>query len=173
MNESKNGTLATGIILVVLGATFIILNLIPGMAEGKTWPFIFIVAGIGFLLPALIWPKAREGLAGLYIPGMILITLGGIFLFNVLSGLWAIWAYAWILIVAGVGLGLYSGALMGKWHNDVRKTGLWMMLISASLFAFFAALFGATLVKAIGAGFLILMGLIIVIRTLINKQPAE
>ena len=173
MNESKKGTLATGIILVVLGAAFILINLVPGMTGSKTWPFIFIVAGIGFLLPAMIWPNAREGLAGLYIPGTIFITLGGIFLFNVLSGHWAIWAYAWILIVTAVGLGLYSGALIGKWHEDVRKTGLWMMVVSAALFAFFAALFGDTLVKAIGAGFLILMGIIVVARALLKKQPAE
>jgi hypothetical protein len=173
MNESKKGTLATGIILVVLGAAFIIINLVPGLTASKTWPFIFIVAGIGFLLPAMIWPNARGGLAGLYIPGMIFITLGAIFLFNVLSSHWSIWAYAWILIVTAVGLGLYSGALMGKWHQDVRKTGLWMMLVSGALFAFFAALFGDMLVKAIGAGFLILMGILIVVRSLLKKQPVE
>ena len=143
------------------------------MTSSKTWPFIFIVAGIGFLLPALIWPKLREGLAGLYIPGMIFITLGGIFLFNVLSNRWVIWAYVWILVFTSVGLGLYTGAIIGKWHDEVRKTGLWMMVISAALFAFFAAIFGDTLVKAIGAGFLILMGIIVVVRALIKKQPAE
>jgi hypothetical protein len=172
MNESKKGTLATGIILVLLGAAFIVINLVPGMTGGKTWPFIFIVAGIGFLLPAMIWPNAREGLAGLYIPGMIFIVLGGIFLFNVLSGAWEVWAYAWILIPAAVGLGLYTGALIGKWHDDVRKTGIWMMVISVSVFALFAALFGNTLVKAIGAGFLILIGIIIVLRALLKKQPS-
>ncbi len=172
MNESKSGTLATGIVLVVLGAAFIALNLIPGMTGSKTWPLIFIVAGIGFLLPALIWQNSRSGLAGLYIPGMIFITLGGIFLFNVLSGIWGVWAYAWLLIPAGVGLGLYTGALVGKWHQDVRKTGSWMVIISSAVFALFAALFGSMLVKGIGAGFLILIGIVIVIRTLTKKQPA-
>ncbi len=173
MNESKKGTLATGIILVLLGVAFIIINLIPGFADGKTWPFIFIVAGIGFLLPAMIWPASREGLAGLYIPGMIFIVLGGIFLFNVLSSNWGVWAYAWILIPAAVGLGLYSGAIIGKWHEDVRRTGTWMMVISAAVFAFFAAMFGDLLVKSIGAGFLILMGILIMLRTLLKKQPTE
>lgn len=173
MNESRKGTLATGIILVIIGAAFIVLNLIPGLTGNKTWPFIFIVGGIGFLLPALIWENARGGLAGLYIPGMILLVLGGIFLFNTLSGNWAVWAYAWILIPASVGLGLYTGALIGKWHDDVKKTGIWMTIISAAVFAFFAALFGNLLVKAIGAGILILFGLILVLRTLLQKQPAK
>lgn len=173
MNESKKGTLATGIILVVLGAAFIIINLIPGMTGDKTWPFIFVVIGIGFLLPALIWENSRSGLASLYIPGMIFLVLGGIFLFNTLSGNWQIWAFAWILIPAGVGLGLYTGALLGKWHDDVRKTGIWMTVISATVFAFFAALFGNILVKAIGAGVLILLGIYIVLRTLLKKQPSE
>ena len=30
MNESKKGSLVTGIILVVLGAAFIVINLVPG-----------------------------------------------------------------------------------------------------------------------------------------------
>lgn len=173
MNESRKGTLATGIILVLLGAAFFIVNLIPGFADGKTWPFIFIVLGGGFLLPALVWPNSREGLAGLYIPGMIFVVLGGIFLFNVLSGNWEVWAYAWILIPAAVGLGLYSGARVGSWHEDVRKTGSWMMLISAAVFAFFAAMFGNPMVKAIGAGFLILIGLGLVLRTVLKKQRPE
>ena len=172
MNESKRGTLVTGIVLVILGAAFIIINLIPGITSVKTWPFIFIVAGIGFFLPALIWPDAREGLAGLYIPGAIFLTLGGIFLFNTLSGIWAIWAYAWILIPASVGLGLFLCATVGKWDKGVSRTGIWMMLISATVFAFTAALFGDNVVRILGAGFLVAIGLVILTRALL-KKPAE
>lgn len=172
MNESKRGTLVTGIVLVILGTAFIIVNLIPGITPIRTWPFIFIVAGIGFFLPALIWPDAREGLAGLYIPGAIFITLGGIFLFNTLSGNWAIWGYAWILIPASVGLGLFLGATVGKWDKAVSRTGIWMMLISTTVFAFMAALFGNTLVRILGAGFLVAIGLFIFLRALL-KKPVE
>jgi len=172
MNESKRGTLVTGIVLVILGATFVIINLIPGITSVKTWPFIFVVAGIGFFLPALIWPDAREGLAGLYIPGAIILTLGGIFLFNTLSGNWGIWAYAWILIPASVGLGLFLGATIGKWDKGVSRTGIWMMVISATIFAFTAALFGNNLVRTVGAAFLIAIGLFILIRALV-KKPVE
>ena len=172
MNESKRGTLVTGIVLVILGAAFIIINLTSGITPAKTWPFIFIITGIGFFLPALIWPDAREGLAGLYIPGAIFITLGGIFLFNALYGNWQIWAYAWILIPASVGLGLFLGALIGNWDKGVSRTGIWMMLISATVFAFMAALFGNNLVRIVGAGFLVAIGLFILIRALL-KKPAE
>lgn len=172
MNESKRGTLVTGIVLVILGAAFIIINLIPGITPVRSWPFIFIVAGVGFFLPALIWPDAREGLAGLYIPGAIFLTLGGIFLFNTLSGNWAIWAFAWILIPASVGLGLFLGALVGKWDQGVYRTGIWMMLISATVFAFMAALFGDNLVRILGAVFLLAIGLVILIRALL-KKPVE
>lgn len=172
MNESKRGTLITGIVLMILGAAFVVINLIPGITSGKTWPLIFVVAGIGFFLPALIWPDAREGLAGLYIPGAIILTLGGIFLFNTLSGNWAIWAYAWILIPASVGLGLFLGAMMGKWDKGVSRTGIWMMVISATVFAFAAALFGDTLVRTLGAAFLVAIGLFVLIRALV-KKPAE
>jgi hypothetical protein len=111
-------------------------------------------------------------LAGLYITGAIFITLGGIFLFNALYGNWQIWAYAWILIPASVGLGLFLGALIGNWDKGVSRTGIWMMVISATLFAFMAALFGNNLVRIVGAGFLVAIGLFILIRALLNK-PAE
>jgi hypothetical protein len=173
MNESKNGTLITGIVLVILGAAFVIINLIPGMTPNKTWPFIFIVIGIGFFLPALIWPKYRQGLSALYIPGVIIATLGGIFLFNSLSSNWAIWAYAWILIPASVGLGMFCAAVIGNWHRDVRRTGMWMMMVSISVFAFMAAIFGSLLVKTIGAGILILIGAVILIRALVKKEPVD
>jgi hypothetical protein len=173
MNESKRGTLVTGVGLVILGVIFIILNLIPGMTSGKTWPLIFIVLAIGFFLPALIWPSSREGLAGLYIPGCVLFVLGGIFFFNTMSGNWSVWAIAWMLIPAGVGLGLLTSALIGKWERGVRQVGLWMLVISLTIFAFFASLFGTLLVKAIGAGLLVLLGIALLLRALIKKPQEE
>jgi hypothetical protein len=172
MNESNRGTMVTGIVLVVLGAMFIVLNLLPGVTAAKTWPLVFIVLGICFFLPSLIWPKSREGLSGLFIPGSVLFALGAIFLFNTLTGIWSVWAIAWILIPASVGFGLLSGAWVGKWDKNVMQVGKWMLVISMVLFALMAALFGNLLVKTIGAGLLVATGLFLLVRSLIMKPAA-
>ncbi|KAF0111703.1 MAG: hypothetical protein FD147_714 [Chloroflexi bacterium] len=173
MNESNRGTMVTGSVLIALGALFIALNLIPGINATKTWPLILIVLGIGFYLPALIWPKSREGLAGLFIPGSIFLVLGAIFLFNTLTNIWDVWAIAWILIPASVGLGLVTSAWIGKWDRTVIQVGLWMLIISLTVFALFASLFGDMVVKAIGAGLLVATGLVLLIRSFIKKPTAE
>ena len=173
MNESKRGNLVAGIVLIALGALFFALNLIPGIDARKTWPLILVVLGVGFCLPAFIWPKSRENLAGLFIPGFILIVLGGIFLFCTLTQRWVIWAIAWMLIPASVGLGLFTAAITGRWDVTVKHVGLWMLGISLATFAIFAALFSDILIKSIGAGILLLTGLILLIRSFVKKPAAE
>ncbi len=173
MNESNRGTMIAGLVLVVLGGVFFALNLIPGIDAAKTWPLILVVTGIGFCLPAFIWYKSRETLAGLFIPGCIFLVLGGIFLFNTLTGIWEIWAIAWMLIPASVGLGLIVSADVGKWDKSVKQVGGWLLVVSMSLFALFAAMFSNIVIKSIGAGILVATGLIMLIRSFIKKPVIE
>ncbi len=170
MNESNRGTMIAGIVLVILGGVFFALNLIPGIDSGKTWPLVLIVAGIAFCLPAFIWSANRQALAGLFIPGSILVVLGAIFLFNTLTGIWSVWSIAWILIPGSVGLGLLSGAWAGKWDRSVSQVGVWMIVLSLTVFALFASLFGNLVIKAIGAGLLVATGIALLVRAFIKKS---
>ena len=106
---------------------------------------------------------------GAGIGGAVFFALGAIFLFNTLSHNWGVWAYAWILIPASVGLGLMLAAKFGEWNNNVWLVGVWMALISVTVFAVFAALFGNLVVKFIGAGVLVALGLLLLIRSILKK----
>jgi hypothetical protein len=75
-----------------------------------------------------------------------------------------------MLIPASVGLGLILGAWVGKWDKSVTTVGLWMLVLSLAVFALFASLFGNVVVKSIGAGLLIVTGLVLLIRSLMRKQ---
>jgi hypothetical protein len=169
MKDINRGSLIAGVGLVLLGALFIVFNLIPGFTIKQTWPIIFLVAGFGFCLPALAWPDSRKGLAALFIPGTILFVLGAIFLFNTLAKEWTIWAFAWILIPAAVGLGMMLAAKIGEWSHGVWVVGTWMAILCLSLFAVFAALFGHVIVKYVGAGLLVLMGVYLLVRSFLKK----
>jgi hypothetical protein len=173
MKNINRGSLIAGVGLILLGALFIVFNLLPNFTIKQTWPMILIVAGFGFCLPALAWPDSRKGLAALFIPGSILFVLGAIFLFNTLTPkTWSIWAFAWILIPASVGLGMMLAAKVGEWSHGVWVVGTWMAILSVALFAIFAAIFGQDLIQYIGAGILVVMGLYLLVNSFLKKAPA-
>lgn len=172
MDETKRGSLIAGIGLVLLGALFIVINLLPGISISKTWPAIFFVIAFAFFLPGLAWPESRKGLAALFIPGTILFVLGLIFLFNTLSSNWVVWAFAWTLIPASVGLGMVLAAAYGRWARGAWLVGIWIALISVAVFAVLAAIFGDTTLKFIGAGIILLMGVGMMLRAVL-KKPTE
>jgi len=165
MDNVNRGTVVLGAFLVAIGAIFLVLNLIPGVDMGKTWPVIFFFLATAFYLPAFLWQGARRGLGGLFIPGSILLVLGLIFVYDVLTGDWASWAYAWLLIPAGVGLGLTLGSAVGGWGRGPAQTGLWLMGVDVGLFALIATIFGGNpAIRTFGPLVIILAGVLILVR---------
>ncbi len=171
MTESNRGTLITGIVFLILGALLIVLNLIPGVRIQQWWPLIIIALGVAFFLPAFIWPQSKHGLAGLFIPGTIILVLGLIFLYNTLAHDWGSWAYAWLLLPAATGFGIYLGAWSGDWGKGSTTVGLWLGVVSLAVFSLFAALFGTIILKSLGAIFLILTGVLFVLYS--SRKPKE
>jgi hypothetical protein len=164
MKRMDRGSLAAALFLIGLGAIFLVFNLIPGLSFPQTWPVIFLVISAAFFLPAVIAKDAQRGLAALAIPGSTFLGLGFIFLYNTLSGDWAAWAYAWLLIPASVGLGLLVASWIGGWGTPVMEVGIWLLIINGAAFGLFATLFGTVFLKTLGAGALILGGLLMLLR---------
>ncbi len=171
--SGRIGGLVLGVILIGLGLLFLALNLLSVVLRrdllGLLWPAIFYAGALVFYIPALINPQNRRELSGLFIPGTILLALGLIFTYNVLSGDWGSWAYAWTLIPAGVGLGLALGSVFGGWGSGATTTGLVMAAISAGAFALFASVFGGLLFKLFGPALIILIGLLLLVRAVIRR----
>jgi hypothetical protein len=63
-------------------------------------------------------------------------------------------------------------AWAGKWSRGGMLVGIWMALISLAIFAVFAALFGDTTLKYVGAGIMLLMGVFMLLRSF-TKKPTE
>ncbi len=165
MDKVNRGTVVLGIFLIAIGLIYLVLNFIPGLNAGNTWPIIFFVLAAGFYLPAFLWRSAQKGLAGLFIPGSVMLVLGLIFVYDVLTEDWASWAYAWLLIPCGVGRGLWLGSTIGHWGKGTTQTGLWMMAVSGGLFALFATIFAASdVMRLVGPLIIILAGAVILFR---------
>ena len=169
MKTINRGSILGAILLIGMGILFLLLNL-GGVSVEKTWPIIFLALGAICCLPPLLWPDLRGWLAGFCIPGGILLSLGAIFIYNTLSGDWASWGYAWILLNSGVGLGLVLAAWMGGWGREMAAIGWWMFIISAAVFSIFATLFGGSVLKAAGPVVLILCGVWMAVRSFTYRQ---
>lgn len=164
MNHIDRTTKTLGFLLIGLGAIFLILNLV-GLDTRKSWPIIFYLLAAGFFAPAFLFPQHRRGLAGMFIPGGIMLALGLIFTYNVLANDFAVWAYAWLLIPAGVGVGLLAGDLFGGWGDGSRSAGLWLLAANTGLFALFATLFGRNeFIRIAGPALIIFAGILILVR---------
>lgn len=165
MKTLNRGSIFGALLLIGTGVLFLVLN-IGGISLGKVWPLVFIILGAACFLPPILWPSMRTGLAGLCIPGGILLSLGCIFLYNTLSGDWDSWGYAWILINAGIGLGLALAGWLGNWGRGVTVIGWWMFFVSVIVFSIFATLFGGSALKASAPLALILFGLWLMFRSI-------
>lgn len=172
MDSTDRSSTVVALVLIGLGALFLAFNLIPGLDLGRTWPVIFFLIAGGFYLPAVLWPASRQGLAALFIPGSIMLTLGLIFFYNTMTDDWASWAYAWTLIPGGVGLGLALASRFGAWGRGTMWVGIWMMIGSVAVFGFFGALFGGPLLKTIGPVALIVGGALLLLRAVARPTRA-
>ena len=126
----KRENLIWGIILIGLGAAFLLNQLFPGLFGWFEWPWIMIGLGGIFALASLI---GRVG--GLMIPGMILLGLGGIFLYQTRTNNWESWAYVWALMPALAGLGMVIGSLYDREMRPARTAGAIMLVGGLAVFA--------------------------------------
>ena len=131
----RNRNQVIGIILIVAG----ILVLIGRMAGAGSlgWPLFVLLPGVALLVWAFV---GGEDAATLAIPGSIVTTVGLILFFTNLGNYFEAWAYAWGLIVAGVGFGIFlQGALTAD--HDREREGMRVVTVGLALFAAFGAFF--------------------------------
>ena len=127
-----------GLILIALGALFLVQQATGVDVWHWAWPFAVIVPGLLFFAGMFSGGKGASGLA---VPASIVTTTGLILLFQNTFHLWQTWAYAWALIApTSVGVGIW---LSGWWSDQLepRRVGRRMVEIGLVLFLGFAAFF--------------------------------
>jgi hypothetical protein len=128
-----------------------------------SWPSILWGMGALFLLVALI-----SSIAPLAIPGTILGGLGLLLAWQNLTGAWDSWAFAWPLIPAFVGIGLFLAFLRSR---TMRVIGLSMLMWSLVAFALFGIFFAGhgTLVY-LWPAILILAGIVVLFQAVLARR---
>ena len=158
----KRDNLVWGIILIVVGAGFLLNQFMPSLFGWFSWPWIFAGLGGIFVLASLI---GRIG--GLMIPGLVLLGLGGIFYYQNQTGNWESWSYVWAIMPALAGLGMVIGSLYDRELRPARPIGAILFVAGLVMFAVFGGAFGLDAdITRYWPVLIILVGLFVLVRAL-------
>jgi hypothetical protein len=166
MNRGRRSSLTAGVILVLLGAWFLAVQLVPGLRGWFSWPWIIIGIGVLMLIFGLL-----GGVPDMAVPACIVSGIGGLLYWQNATDNWESWAYVWTLIPGFVGVGvILAGLLGGKVGKSLREGGN-LLLISLILFIIFGAFLGGpNLLGDYWPVLLILLGLWLLIRPLFRSR---
>jgi hypothetical protein len=173
------GGIVIGLVLIALGALFLVDRFVGINLARAGWPLFVIVPGIVIFAWGLT-VSGRQG-AGLAVGGAITTVVGLILAVQNATGLWATWAYAWALVGAGgTGIGLLGYGLAHRDQamvaNGVRSIGTALALFVA-FGLFFEGVIGLSgqpfLRSDIGPIVLIAVGVVVVGAGLLRgRRPA-
>ncbi|MBN2149670.1 MAG: hypothetical protein JW726_19940 [Anaerolineales bacterium] len=156
-------SLFLGIGMVLAGALALAGNIIGSLTGLRffSWPLIVIAAGLAFVLPPFL-ARDNRGLGGLFIPGLPILTTGGILFYAEAFQRWNVWAVAWPLEVLSAAVGLL---LAGLWLRVVWMAIPGFIILFTGLALQFCALTGmwhlwvalwAVIPLALGLAFLLI-----------------
>ena len=141
MNRQGRTQLALGVILILLGAWFLLDKSVPAFHsffdKYTEWPMnMLLIGGVIFIVGLVL------GQPSLAVPAAIVAGLGGIFYYQEATNNYESWSYMWALIPGFVGVGSILAGLLGDNTAHNVKRGLNLMVISAVLFLVFSSFFG-------------------------------
>ena len=166
MDRGRRSSLAAGLVLILLGALFLAIQLVPGLEAWFSWPWIIIGVGIFLLVIGLL-----TGAPAMAVPACIVGGIGGLLCWQNATNSWESWAYAWALIPGFVGVGIVLSGLLGGETRQAIRGGGWLIMISLVLFTVCGSFFGALgLAGDYWPLLLIVLGLLILGRSLFRSR---
>ncbi len=159
MKKFNRVVFITSIVLVSLGLLSLGLDFFFGWQVNLGWPLALIMLGaVFFILAEVLLDKWAW--AGLFdIPGSLLAAFGLIFLLNMLTGDWNAWAYAWMLVVSGLGIGVILANRACHWPRAVNITAWGLIIGGVTLAVLFGAIAGGRFIQVMAPILLVLGGI--------------
>ena len=173
MNRKNLTTLVLGILLVLVGVYFALVNAFPAFADmiqiSYSWPVIILLVAAGLLVIGLL-----AGAPDMAVPAFIVGGIGGILYYQNTYQDWGSWSYMWTLIPGFSGLGMMVAWLFGARDRYSIRSALDALGTSFVLFAIFGAIFGAF--KQLGNYWPVLLiaaGVLLALRGLIKPRSTK
>jgi DNA-binding CsgD family transcriptional regulator len=144
-------TAGIGILLLALSIYF----------DGKinfALPLVFLTLGMAFTFMVFTFRRYWAWSSIFFIPGMLLLVLGIIFLLNVITNDWNSWAYAWLLILTGIGVGTALAAQSIGWRKEILQASVGVAILGTTLFAVFGVIAGGKVIQIMAPILLIFLG---------------
>ena len=166
MDNNRRSSLVSGLMLILIGALFLVFQLVPDLKKlvniEFTWPLIIVLVGFGLFVLGLLTRAP-----GMAVPACIVAGIGGILYYQNATGNWESWAYVWALIPGFSGLGTILSGLLGMDTRHSLEAGSWQVFVSLVLFFILGSLLGGlNLFGPYGPLLLVLFGLFILVRAL-------
>ncbi len=166
MDGIRRSRIVFGIVLIVLGAWFLAVQLVPGLSDIVNvrfgWPLILVGLGLVFMIAAV-----AGGTPGLAVPACVVGGIGALLYWQNATGNWESWAYAWTLIPGFVGVGTILMGLLGRGNRGALAGGVWLVVISLVLFAVLGSFLGGLdLLGPYWPVLLIALGVVLLMRSL-------
>jgi len=110
MKIERSLSLIFGLALVAIGIFTLLGSTLLTTQAWRMWPLTVVILGIALCIPGFFGLQ-RRGLGSFFIPGISVLTTGGILLFASLFSRWDVWSLAWPLEVMGLALGFALAAI--------------------------------------------------------------
>ncbi len=159
MNKTHLPVRIASIALMVVGAGLLALNILSDGRYNIALPLVFLVLGGAFTILVFSLREKANWAVFLYIPAGLLIAFGIIFLLNVITGDWNAWAYAWLLLLVGLGIGLLLVNRERPLHPACSAVGWGLTLAGITFFAVFGAIAGGLFIQIMAPILLVAAGL--------------
>lgn len=178
--RSKTGNVVLGVLLILVGAAFLIGQFLDIDVGSLAWPLFIIVPGAAVYLGALAMPEEQgKGFSAL---GSIVTMVGLILFYQNSFDHFESWAYAWALVApTSLGLGWIGYGLVHRNSEMVGEglsmagVGLVMFFVAASFFELVIGISGFRLAWAddLWPVLLILLGLLLLARSLWRRGRSQ
>lgn len=149
----------TSAILVAAGLGLLALNIFTAGKYNIALPLVFMILGGVFFIVVFSLREKFAWASLLYIPAVLLAAFGIIFLLNVVTGDWNAWAYAWLFLVTGIGIGLLLANREHFWHPLLNTVGWGLTLAGITFFAIFGAIAGGLFIQVMAPILVVVAGL--------------
>lgn len=141
MEHRQISSIVLGLLLILFGLFLLVAQTIPELRDWLgieySWPLLVVGTGAALLVMGL-----ALGVPEMAIPATIVGGIGGLLLWQNVTGNWESWAYTWTLIPGFVGVGLLLAGLLRGGSRSMTQSGTSLVVMSLVFFAIFGTFFG-------------------------------